>query len=99
MLEVKVVCCNSSRTCNDYYTGVIDVIKRTFKRYNAVRCYRGEERTLKITEPERYIVFHDRVSNKGNHNIILVHKPSSITEEDAMRIIREVLGLIEVEVI
>jgi hypothetical protein len=98
-LEVRVICCNSYRTCNDYYTGVIDVIEKTFKRYKAVRCYRGIERTLKITEPDRYIVFHNQVSNRGIQHIQIVHKPSFMSEEEAMRIIREVIGLVEVEVL
>jgi hypothetical protein len=98
-LEVKIICCNSVRSCRDYYTGVIDLIGKTFKRYKAVRCYRGEERTLKITEPDRYIIFHDQVGNRGIHNIQLVHKPSFMSEEEAMRIIREVIGLVEVEVL
>ena len=98
-LEVKVICCGSVRTCRDYYTGVIDVNTKTLKRFSAVRCHRGEERILKITEPENFIVFHDEKSFRGRHNITLVHKPSSMTVEEAMKIIREVLGLFEVEVI
>ena len=99
MLEVKVICCYSVRTCRDYSTFVIDVNTMQMERFNAVRCHRGEEKILKITEPERYIVFHDEKSFKGRHNIKLVHKPSAMTVEEAMKIIRELLGLVEVEVI
>ena len=99
MVEVKVVCCYSTRSCRDYYTGVIDIFEKTLEIHEAVRCYRGEEKILRIAEPERYIVFHDQVSNRKNHNITLVHKPSSMSVEEAMRIIRHMLGLIEVEVI
>jgi hypothetical protein len=99
MIEVKVVCCYSVRTCRDYYTGVIDIYKKTLEIYRATRCCRGEEKILRIVEPERYIVFHDQVSNRGKHNIQIVHKPSSLSEREVMRIVCEVLGLIEVEVI
>jgi len=99
MVEVKVVCCYSIRSCRDYYTGVIDIFKKTLEIHKAVRCYRGEEKILKITEPEKFIVFHDEKSFRGRHNIQIVHKPSTMTEEEAMRIIRHMLGLIEVEVI
>jgi len=99
MVEVKVVCCYSTRSCKDYYTGVIDIFKKTLEIHKAVRCYRGEEKILRITEQERYIVFHDMKSFRGRHNIVLVHKPSALTEQEALRIIRHMLGLIEVEVI
>ena len=98
-LEVKIICCNSIRSCRDYYTGVIDINTKQMRRFNATRCYRGEERTLKITEPDRYIIFHNKVSNKGIHHIQIVHKPSFMSEEEALRIIREVIGLVEVEVL
>ena len=52
VLEVKVICCYSIRTCHDYYTGVIDVNTGELRIFNAVRCHRGEEKILKITEPE-----------------------------------------------
>jgi hypothetical protein len=96
-LEVKVVCCYSIRTCRDYYTGVIDLYEKSLKRYDATRCYRGEEKVLRIAEPERFIVFHNQVSNRGINHIQIVHKPSFMSEEEALRIIREVIGLDEVE--
>jgi hypothetical protein len=97
-LEVRVVCCFSRRTCREYYTGAIDVYEKSLTIYNATRCYRGEVKILRVTEPERYIVFNDLVSYRGNHNIRVIHKPSTMSEEEAMRIIRRILGL-EVEVI
>jgi hypothetical protein len=96
-LEVRVICCYSIRTCRDYYTGVIDLYEKSLKRYDATRCYRGEEKVLRITEPERYIVFHNQVSNRGINHIQIVHKPSTMSMEEAMRIIRQILDLVEVE--
>jgi hypothetical protein len=96
-LEVKIICCYSVRTCRDFYTGVIDISTKTMRKYNAVRCYRDGEKILRITETEKYIVFHNEVSNRGIQHIQIVHKPSFMSEEEAMRIIREVIGLVEVE--
>jgi hypothetical protein len=98
-LEVRVVCCYSRRTCREYYTGVIDIYEKSLTIYNATRCYRGEVKILRITEPERYIVFNDLVSYRGNHNIHVIHKPSTMSEEEALKLVKRIIGLIKEEVI
>jgi len=98
---VEAPCCASIRECNVRALYVIGTRGRgrILRTINAVRCYRGESKKVKIYPSNDIIVVEYYVTTRGNPKITVVWKPENMSMEDALRVAKRVLGVEEEEVL
>jgi hypothetical protein len=94
-LEFDAPCCYSVRECSVRKLYVVGFRgkPKVLKEIGAVRCGRGITKKIKFYPSNDVILISYYVSNRGVHHITILWKPQNISEEQATKIVREVLGI------
>ena len=96
-MQIEVPCCNSIRTCKATAIYIQDITNNEIiDKIDAIRCYKlgyTPEITIEFN-PHKHIVYYLYISNRGNPYIKFYHIPTSMTEQQARKIVLETHCLI-----